>query len=71
VTLKALAEANCLEDKTRAADAADILTGAFLGVNASEVSALFMIEIIKSAGSLEQMSSSFEGGGQHLRIRQG
>ncbi|KAK0616979.1 hypothetical protein B0T14DRAFT_589294 [Immersiella caudata] len=71
VTLRALAEANCLEDKTRAGDAAGILTEAFLGVSASEVSALFVIELIKSAGSLEQMSSSFKGGGQHLRIRQG
>ncbi|KAK4444517.1 putative amine oxidase [Podospora aff. communis PSN243] len=51
--------------------AADTVAEAFLGVSAGEVSALFMIELIRSSGSLEQMSSSFEGGSHCLRVRQG
>jgi len=70
VTLKALAEAN-YTDKVAAGDAADSLAEAFLGVGAREVSSLFMIELIKSAKSLEYMSSSMKHGGQYLRIRQG
>lgn len=70
VTLKALAEAN-FKDKVAVGNAADFLAGAYLGVNASEISSLYMIEHIKSGAGLENMSSSMKDGGQYLRIRQG
>ncbi|KAK0640794.1 hypothetical protein B0T16DRAFT_514756 [Cercophora newfieldiana] len=69
VTLKALAEANCLEDKKGAGDAADSLTEAYLGVGADEVSALFMIQLIKSTKTSKHTDSIL--GGKAHRILAG
>jgi hypothetical protein len=71
VTLRALAEANCLTDKIAAGDAADSLAEAIFGIGAGEVSSLFMIELIKSVKKLEDMDLSTGHEGQYLRARQG
>ncbi|KAH7115452.1 hypothetical protein B0J13DRAFT_600026 [Dactylonectria estremocensis] len=47
------------------------LTRALLGVDANEVSALFLVDYIKSATGLENIMSDVEHGGQYLRNRQG
>ncbi|KAK3315785.1 putative amine oxidase [Apodospora peruviana] len=69
VTFKALVEANCHGQEAMAA--ANLLTGAFLGVEADEVSALCVIEHVKSCTGLENMASETLNGVQHLRVRQG
>ncbi|KAK0708010.1 amine oxidase [Lasiosphaeris hirsuta] len=58
-------------EKEAAREAAESLAGAFFGVGADEISALFVIEQIKSVGGLENMFSHLPDGGQHLRVRQG
>ncbi|KAH8900744.1 amine oxidase [Thozetella sp. PMI_491] len=50
---------------------ASSLSVAFLGVEPSELSSLFMISYIKSGTGLENMSSDQKDGGQYLRNRQG
>jgi monoamine oxidase len=42
-----------------------------LGLEPSDLSALFFLNYCKSGGGLLQMRSDRKGGGQHLRIRQG
>ena len=51
--------------------AANRLAAAFLGVEAEEASALFIIDYIQSGTGLENMSSDLKDGGQYLRNRQG
>ncbi|KAL3421572.1 flavin-containing amine [Phlyctema vagabunda] len=46
-------------------------TRAMLGVEPTELSALFFLNYCKSGGGLLQMRSDRKGGGQHLRLRQG
>ena len=60
-----------MKDKKGAGDAADRLAEGFFGVGADEVSALFMIDLIRSAKTLENMSFISHNGGQFMRIRQG
>ncbi|VUC33713.1 unnamed protein product [Clonostachys rosea] len=50
---------------------ATVWTRAMLGVEPSELSALFFLNYCKSGGGLLNMRSDRKGGGQHLRIRQG
>lgn len=50
---------------------ATVWTRAMLGVDPSQLSALFFLNYCKSGGGLLQMRSDRKGGGQHLRIRQG
>lgn len=50
---------------------ATVWTRAMLGVDPSDISALFFLNYCKSGGGLLQMRSDRKGGGQHLRIRQG
>lgn len=51
--------------------AANTLAAAFLGVEAEETSALFMVDYIQSGTGLENMGSDLKNGGQYLRNRQG
>ncbi|KAF2098756.1 putative amine oxidase [Rhizodiscina lignyota] len=53
-----------------AAQAASSLSAALLGVEADEVSVLFMLNYIQSGTGLENMSSDLKHGGQYLRNRQ-
>ncbi|KAI4591690.1 hypothetical protein KJ359_012665 [Pestalotiopsis sp. 9143b] len=46
-------------------------TRAMLGVNPSDISALFFLNYCKSGGGLLTMRSDRKGGGQHLRVRTG
>ncbi|RDW72190.1 amine oxidase-10 [Coleophoma crateriformis] len=46
-------------------------TRAMLGVEPTELSALFFLNYCKSGGGLLQMRSDRKGGGQHLRLRKG
>jgi monoamine oxidase len=57
-------------DKTALATAT-VWTRAMLGVNPSDLSALFFLNYCKSGGGLLAMRSDRKGGGQHLRVRQG
>lgn len=66
-----MARVNYPEDLQAADDAANFLTEAFLGIDSTSVSCLYMINLIRSCGGLEAMSSSAPSGAQHLRIRQG
>lgn len=50
---------------------ATIWTRAMLGVDPSDLSALYFLNYCKSGGGLLNMRSDRKGGGQHLRIRQG
>lgn len=50
---------------------ATVWTRAMLGLNPSDLSALFFLNYCKSGGGLLAMRSDRKGGGQHLRIRQG
>lgn len=50
---------------------ATIWTRAMLGVEPSDVSALYFLNYCKSGGGLMQMRSDSEHGGQYLRIREG
>ncbi|KAK8076763.1 hypothetical protein PG994_004035 [Apiospora phragmitis] len=50
---------------------ATVWTRAMLGVEPSDMSALFFLNYCRSGGGLLQMRSDRQGGGQHLRIRQG
>lgn len=50
---------------------ATVWTRAMLGVEPSDMSALFFLNYCRSGGGLLQMRSDRKGGGQHLRIRQG
>lgn len=50
---------------------ATVWTRAMLGVNPTDLSALFFLNYCKSGGGLLAMRSDRKGGGQHLRIRQG
>ncbi|KAF1812577.1 amine oxidase [Eremomyces bilateralis CBS 781.70] len=50
---------------------ANRMSAALLGVDAEEVSALFMVDYIQSGTGLENMSSDLKDGGQYLRNRQG
>lgn len=51
--------------------AATVWTRAMLGLEPSDLSALFFLNYCKSGGGLLQMRSDRKGGGQHLRLRQG
>lgn len=51
--------------------AANTLAASFLGVEAEETSALFMIDYIQSGTGLKNMGSDLKNGGQYLRNRQG
>lgn len=62
--------------RRRGADAdaqatAAVWTRAMLGQEPENVSALFFLHYCKAGGGLLQMRSDREGGGQHIRIRQG
>lgn len=46
-------------------------TGALLGVEADDVSALYMINYFKSGTGIGPLSSDEKHGGQYLRARQG
>lgn len=70
VSVRQFAQANC-QDKDVAGKAADFLCNSLLGTDASKVSALFMVDLIRGATGLENMLSSASGGAMHLRIRQG
>lgn len=50
---------------------ATVWTRAMLGVEPSDMSALFFLNYCRSGGGLLQMRSDRKGGGQHLRIRKG
>lgn len=50
---------------------ATVWTRAMLGLEPTDISALFFLNYCKSGGGLLQMRSDRKGGGQHLRIRQG
>ncbi|KAF4338794.1 flavin-containing protein [Fusarium beomiforme] len=50
---------------------ADAATGPLLGVGPDEVSALFMVDYIRSGTGLDNMASDKKDGGQYLRNRQG
>ncbi|KAL2818227.1 hypothetical protein BDW59DRAFT_175206 [Aspergillus cavernicola] len=50
---------------------ASVWTRAMLGQDPCDMSALYFLVYCKSGGGLMQMRSDREGGGQHLRIRQG
>lgn len=50
---------------------ASAMTAALLGVEADEVSALFMVDYIQSGTGMENMGSDSKHGGQYLRNRQG
>ncbi|KAK7936591.1 uncharacterized protein PG986_015029 [Apiospora aurea] len=50
---------------------AAVWTRAMLGVEPSDMSALFFLNYCRSGGGLLQMRSDRKGGGQHLRVRQG
>ncbi|EXJ62845.1 hypothetical protein A1O7_03286 [Cladophialophora yegresii CBS 114405] len=50
---------------------AQVWTHAMLGVDPSEVSALYFIEYCAAGGGLMTMRSDSKGGGQYLRIREG
>ncbi|KKY18370.1 putative flavin-containing amine [Phaeomoniella chlamydospora] len=52
-------------------DTATVWTRAMLGLEPSEVSALYFLDYCKSGGGLMQMRSDRKDGGQYLRIRQG
>lgn len=69
-SLRQFAEANS-EDKLAGGKSADFLAETILGVDASEVSALFVVDLIRGATGLENMISSVYGGAMYLRIRQG
>ncbi|ETS76902.1 hypothetical protein PFICI_10776 [Pestalotiopsis fici W106-1] len=57
--------------KDKALLTATTWTRAMLGINPSDVSALFFLNYCKSGGGLLNMRSDRKGGGQHLRIRTG
>ncbi|KAL4722556.1 hypothetical protein ACLX1H_010436 [Fusarium chlamydosporum] len=50
---------------------ADAATGPLIGVGPDEVSALYMVDYIRSGTGLENMASDKKDGGQYLRNRQG
>jgi monoamine oxidase len=50
---------------------ATVWTRAMLGLDPSDMSALYFLNYCKSGGGLLQMRSDRKGGGQHLRIREG
>jgi monoamine oxidase len=50
---------------------ADAATSPLLGVGPDEVSALFMVDYIRSGTGLDNMASDKKDGGQYLRNRQG
>lgn len=50
---------------------ADAATGPLIGVGPDEVSALYMVDYIRSGTGLENMASDKKNGGQYLRNRQG
>ncbi|KAL1861237.1 hypothetical protein Plec18170_001752 [Paecilomyces lecythidis] len=50
---------------------ATIWTRAMLGQDPRDISVLYFLNYCKSGGGLLQMRSDREGGGQHLRVRQG
>ncbi|KAI3390292.1 hypothetical protein diail_10493, partial [Diaporthe ilicicola] len=50
---------------------ATVWTRAMLGLEPTDISALFFLNYCKSGGGLLQMRSDRKGGGQHLRIRKG
>jgi monoamine oxidase len=52
-------------------ETASVWTRAMLGVEPSEMSALFFLNYCKSGGGLLNMRSDRKGGGQHLRLRKG
>ncbi|KAL3465687.1 hypothetical protein BJX64DRAFT_296960 [Aspergillus heterothallicus] len=56
---------------TEALATAMVWTRAMLGQDPRDLSALYFLNYCKSGGGLLQMRSDREGGGQHLRIRQG
>ncbi|KAJ9612176.1 hypothetical protein H2200_003773 [Cladophialophora chaetospira] len=56
---------------TKAIATAQVWTHAMLGVDPSEVSALYFIEYCAAGGGLMTMRSDAMGGGQYLRIREG
>lgn len=50
---------------------ATVWTRAMLGLDPSDMSALYFLNYCRSGGGLLQMRSDRKGGGQHLRIREG
>ncbi|KAK5658098.1 hypothetical protein OQA88_2654 [Cercophora sp. LCS_1] len=70
VSLRAFAEANT-ENSLVGGKAANDLSLNILGANASDVSALFMVDLIRGATGLENMLSTGHDGAMYLRIRQG
>ncbi|KAJ5637643.1 flavin-containing amine oxidase [Penicillium lividum] len=54
-----------------AADIADLMTTALLGVQSEELSALYMLHYIKSGCGIDNLLSDGKDGGQYIRNRQG
>jgi len=50
---------------------ANSLTRGFLGVESTEISALFFFDYVRSGFRLESLTSDLKGGAQYLRARQG
>jgi len=50
---------------------ANALARGFLGVEGTEISALFFIDYVRSGCRLESLASDLKGGAQYLRARQG
>ncbi|KAF5026888.1 hypothetical protein F66182_918 [Fusarium sp. NRRL 66182] len=50
---------------------ADVATGSLLGASPDQVSALFMVDYLRSGTGLDNMASDKKNGGQYLRNRQG
>ena len=50
---------------------AESLTQGLLGVEPTEVSALYIVNYIKSGTGLTNLGSDLEDGGQYLRVRKG
>ena len=69
VTFREWVQANFADEAVL--ETASSLCAAFLGTEAGELSALFIINYIKSGTGLLNMSSDLKDGGQYLRNRQG
>ena len=58
-------------DSPKIAAAANTLAASLLGVEADEVSALYMVHYLKSGGGLQNMVSDRKNGNQYLRNSNG
>jgi monoamine oxidase len=69
ITLKEWAERNF--DTPLARKFAGRVGPAWLGAEADEMSALYLVDYVKSGTGVQNMSSDLKDGGQYLRNRQG